>query len=305
MENAVAVVNIEDYAMAPETIQKQVNIIQKVMHQVMREGDHFGTIPGCGPKPTLLKPGAEKLCVTFRLAPSYDIKKTELKDGHREYEVLCTLTHMSSGIIVGQGVGSCSTMEGKYRFRTGEVKPTGKPVPKAYWENRDIKLIGGPGHAVKKIDGKWEIVEQGERVEHDNPADYYNTALKMAKKRAHVDAALTATAASDIFTQDIEDMPEVIKGEVENPEPKNKNGFVKNPPVKEPEPEGQSNWTDGLNALQKGKLFHLAGNNGMEETELEDMFTKYFAETEMNKRSIDQFIENFDDAVKLYREGSM
>ena len=45
-----------------------------------------------------------------------------------------------------------------------------------------------------------------QRVEYDNPADYYNTALKMAKKRAHVDAILTATAASDCFTQDVEDM---------------------------------------------------------------------------------------------------
>ena len=37
------------------------------------------------------------------------------------------------------------------------------------------------------------------------PEDQYNTVLKMAKKRSHVDAILTATAASDIFTQDIED----------------------------------------------------------------------------------------------------
>jgi hypothetical protein len=56
------------------------------------------------------------------------------------------------------------------------------------------------------------IAIKGEIVEHDNPADYYNTVLKMAKKRAHVDAILTATAASDIFTQDVEDMPEVIPG---------------------------------------------------------------------------------------------
>jgi hypothetical protein len=28
----------------------------------------------------------------------------------------------------------------------------------------------------------------------------------MAKKRAHIDAVLTCTAASDIFTQDIEDI---------------------------------------------------------------------------------------------------
>jgi hypothetical protein len=32
----------------------------------------------------------------------------------------------------------------------------------------------------------------------------------MAKKRAMVDATLTVTAASDIFTQDVEDMPEEI-----------------------------------------------------------------------------------------------
>jgi hypothetical protein len=41
-----------------------------------------------------------------------------------------------------------------------------------------------------------------------NPADYYNTVLKMAKKRSQADAVLTATGASDIFTQDLEDLAE-------------------------------------------------------------------------------------------------
>ncbi len=44
------------------------------------------------------------------------------------------------------------------------------------------------------------------RKENPDIADTYNTVLKMAKKRAFVDASLTATAASDIFTQDVEDM---------------------------------------------------------------------------------------------------
>lgn len=44
-----------------------------------------------------------------------------------------------------------------------------------------------------------------ERVENIDIADTYNTVLKMAKKRAHVDAILTVTAASDIFTQDLEE----------------------------------------------------------------------------------------------------
>ena len=37
------------------------------------------------------------------------------------------------------------------------------------------------------------------------PFDVANTVLKMAKKRAFVDAVLTATASSDIFTQDLTD----------------------------------------------------------------------------------------------------
>ena len=86
-------------------------------------------------------------------------------------------------------------------------------MPRAYWDVRGEdpakaqELIGGRGFSVKKVDGKgWMIARGGEKVEHDNPADHYNTVLKMAKKRALVDAVLTATAASDIFTQDLEDI---------------------------------------------------------------------------------------------------
>jgi hypothetical protein len=44
-----------------------------------------------------------------------------------------------------------------------------------------------------------------------DPADVANTVLKMAKKRAQIDMTLTATAASDIFTQDLEDLPEDLR----------------------------------------------------------------------------------------------
>lgn len=214
MENAIAIAERYDMtegAMTPATVVNQVQLIQHVMEKVMKDGEHYGVIPGCGKKPSLLKAGAEKLSLTFRLAPAYTITQTDLTGGHREYYVKCTLTHIPTGKVFGEGVGACSTMEGKYRFRTGEVEFTDKEVPKEYWTSRDQKLIGGKGFSTKKNDsGKWMVVRAGDKVEHDNPADYYNTVLKMAKKRAHVDAVLTATAASDIFTQDIEDMPEVI-----------------------------------------------------------------------------------------------
>jgi len=199
---------------ADEVIQ-QVALIQQVMKKAMREKEHFGTIPGCGDKPTLLKPGAEKLCLTFRMAPKYRIDVRDLPKGHRAYEVVCELYMVGSGDFLGEGVGNCSTMESKYRFRTGPKEYTDKPVPAEYWDTRKTdpagaqKLIGGKGHGTGKNDvGQWVITIQGEKMENDNPADQYNTVLKIGKKRAMVDAVLTATAASDIFTQDLEEMVE-------------------------------------------------------------------------------------------------
>jgi hypothetical protein len=99
-----------------EQVKAQVVVIQEVMKEVMEEGQHWGTIPGCGKKPALFKPGAEKLSMMFRLNPSFDINKTEFDGGHREYEINCVITHMDTGKVVGAGVGSCSTMETKYRY---------------------------------------------------------------------------------------------------------------------------------------------------------------------------------------------
>ncbi len=200
-------------ALSVQQVLGQVQLIQQIMSATMKEGEHFGRIPGCGDKPTLLKPGAEKLCLTFRLAPAYVVEEKQLERVHREYRVQCTLSSITTGAFVGQGVGTCSSMEGKYRFRMGAAEPTDRPVPRAYWDLRQEnpakaqELLGGRGFSTRKIEGKgWMICTGGEKVENDNPADVFNTVLKMAKKRALVDAVLTATAASDIFTQDLEDI---------------------------------------------------------------------------------------------------
>jgi hypothetical protein len=198
--------------MSPDGMQAQVNHLQYVMSKVMRDGEHYGKIPGCGDKPTLLKPGAEKICMTFRLSPSYEILRENMPDGHREYQITCTLTHIPSNQVFGQGVGSCTTMEGKYRFRRVERKCPecgieaiikGKQEYGGGWVCFTKK--GGCNKKWRDEDSTIENLPSG-RTDHDNPADYYNTVLKMAKKRALVDAVLTATAASDIFTQDIEEI---------------------------------------------------------------------------------------------------
>ena len=198
--------------MTPDNVKHQVQIIQQVMHDVMKKDTHYGVVPGCGDKPTLLKPGAEKLGMTFQFHPEFQVERYDLDGGHREYEITCRL-YDRHGMCVGEGLGVCSTMESKYRWRKAEKKcpECGKETiikgKKDYgggwlcWAKK-----GGCGAKFKDGDQSIEGQEVG-RVENPDPADCYNTCKKISKKRAHVDAILTATAASDIFAQDLEDLP--------------------------------------------------------------------------------------------------
>ena len=240
MEKELSAMRVHDRALdAPLRaidIRAQVNLIQEVMGAVMigptgnrPEGVHYGLVPGCGNKPTLLQPGAQKLIMTFRLVPDVEATIVPMERGHREVRSKVSIYAKGFGSergpLLGVGVGTCSTMESKYRFRTGPVEFTDKPVPREYWDLKQkdpakAKAILGDGMIPKKNDaGRWVCARQGEKVEHDNPADYYNTVEKISFKRALVSATLNVTAASDIFTQDIEDMPEVLVREHASPVP--------------------------------------------------------------------------------------
>src|SRR3990167_5884690 len=103
-------------ALSAQDVRAQVNLIQEIMREVMKKDEHYGVIPGTGTKPTLLKAGAEKLCLTFRLAPDYEIDR-KIDGAHLRITSKCTLTHIPSGQRFGYGMGSCSTREAKYAYR--------------------------------------------------------------------------------------------------------------------------------------------------------------------------------------------
>lgn len=186
MPNDVAVI---EESLTAKDIHAQVQRIQQVMEAVMKDGTHYGLVPGCGDKPTLLKAGAEKLMMTFRLAADPEIDDLS-KEGVRRYRVRTRITSQSSGVFIGTGVGECSSEEEKYGWRAA--------VSPAEYEAADP--------LDRRLKYKYNV--EPIRQVRTNPADIANTVLKMAKKRSLVDAILTVTAASDIFTQDIEDMPE-------------------------------------------------------------------------------------------------
>lgn len=227
-----ALTTTPQYQVAPATIQhleaikSNFGVIQAAMDSVLVKKIHYGVIPGTGQsRPVLLKPGADVLCSLFHFAPKYETAQNELGNEHREYIVNCLLYDVA-GNKLGEGLGLCSTMEKKYRYRAGEGEVTETPVPKDFWDVRNsdpakaAKILteaankaGFPGQKFgtkKNDDGQWRISTYGERVENDCIADVYNTCLKMAAKRALVSAVLTVTGASAVFTQDVEDMTDNI-----------------------------------------------------------------------------------------------
>lgn len=231
---------------------EQVKAIQHIMAAVMKDGTHYGVIPGCK-QPSLYKPGSEALLSAFKISVEPEVE--EIRDGdHITFKVRCVGRHMASGVVVGIGVGEASTAEDKYAWRAAvcleEFNATPESRKREKW-NKGYQ--GAPAYSVQQV--------------RTNVADIANTVLKMAKKRAQIDLCLTALAASDIFTQDIEDLPEEYRDGMEGEPAPKKNRYQ----AKEKgSTSGGSNAnagrpaTEGQVKLLKAKL----ANNGKNEADL-------------------------------------
>jgi hypothetical protein len=191
-----AVDNYGSRSLTAADIRAQVNLMQDVMQEVMIKDTHFGVIPGTG-KPTLYKAGAEKIMATFRIAADPEV--TDLsRDGEIHYRVKVSILS-AGGQFLGAGIGECSSGEDKYSWRAAVCDEEFEKTPE---NRRRIKYA--------KYKGNVELKKQV----RTNPADVSNTILKIAKKRGLIDGVLTVTAASDLFTQDIEDLPAEVAAEI-------------------------------------------------------------------------------------------
>jgi ribosomal protein L37AE/L43A len=194
---------------AAELVER-LDVIREAAEKAMQRDVDFGVIPGTD-KPTLYKPGAEKLGVLFQLDIQLANEKMWGPGDHLTVISRATVFHAPSGARLGFGEGVCTTRERKYAYRRQErTCPTcgAAAVIKGKaeygggwlcWKKRD-------GCGAKFADGAQEI--EGQEVgEIDNPdlPDLWNTVVKMAEKRARIDAVLAVTGASALFTQDMED----------------------------------------------------------------------------------------------------
>lgn len=173
------------------------------VRSILREGIDYGVIPGTT-QPTLLKPGAEKLCTFFGLS----VEKPELvgcvedwDKGFFYYRYRITLTR--DGKIIASAEGSVNSKEKKYRLR---YIPTWQAT-----EEEKARALGTEERTAKN-GRKYTVFV----LENDDLYSLVNTLQKMAQKRALIAATLIAVNASDYFTQDLEDLDyslEVVEGE--------------------------------------------------------------------------------------------
>ncbi len=179
--------------MSVQEVIRHVHAVQEVMQAVMKDGLHYGAVPGTD-KPMLYKQGAEKLCLAFKIGDEYRIEDLSTADVAR-YRVTCIGIHQPSGTPLGQGVGECSSAEEKYRWRKAVCKEEFEATPANL---RRVKFG-------RKAGGHYTV----DQVRTDC-ADVANTVLKMAAKRAKVAMTLNVTAAGDMFGQDLEDLDALL-----------------------------------------------------------------------------------------------
>jgi hypothetical protein len=223
-------------------VKAQVQLIQQVMEAVMVKDVHYGTIPGTQ-KPTLYKAGAEKILATFRIA-AYPKEIDDLSTCDEiRYRVKVHGLSMDGQQLIGVGIGECSSSEAKYKWRSPVCDEEFKETPED--QKRLVWKKGNPNYQQKQI--------------RTNPSDVANTILKMAKKRAQIDMTLTATGASDVFDQDLEDLPEGLVGEVAE----------KKPPVKEPQKKQTTNGdVNKISDAQKKRFYAIAKGTGFSDDEI-------------------------------------
>ena len=169
------------------------DLIKEITGRKMIDGLHFGSaVPTGGyggngqQRKTLLKPGAELMLMYFQYVPEYKTTKEHFGDDV-DVSVEVTLKD-ASGKVVGAGEGFASTLDDRYKWRGAYGKDEYDNTPE---NQRRVIRNKDKGTNVFQV--------------RQNPRNVLNTVIKIARKRALVDAVLTTFALSGYFTQDLED----------------------------------------------------------------------------------------------------
>lgn len=170
---------------------------------ILKENIDYGKVFGID-KPFLLQPGAQKLAKAFSLTVSVEEtnRTVDVSTGFVSYEYRVTCFY--GGVAVGQGVGGCNSFEDKYGFTAWVDSPEPDAATKRELASQGLGKMkpGYQGNAPK-----WQQRRRKSAIEM---IALQNTIMKMAQKRAYVSGVLNCTGGGEFFSQDIQDMPDIV-----------------------------------------------------------------------------------------------
>ncbi len=177
-------------AVVHDTMESLRAIRTYVQNEFVKDLD-FGHYPRHGHQADPAPPGStEGFHVLPRLPEPHGQAHVDLGGGHLEVIVTTHLKSQGSGQIVGEGSGSCSSMESKYRFTGGANRKCPSCGKEAIFKS---KRPGEGYYCWAKKDGCGAQFREGApeienqvagKVDNENIHDVRNTILKMGIKRA-------------------------------------------------------------------------------------------------------------------------
>lgn len=220
------------------------NNFVKFTKEVLKPKLDYAQIPGTNNKPTLLKPGAEKLRFVYNLTTELERLESvvDYDKGILDFTYKVTVK-APNGQVLAEAEGNANSFEPKwgyiwvdeddprlegldknklqtrdntkfeYKFAIEKAETTGKyGKSQEYWDMWKQAIKEGRARKVTRVSKngrKMEGYEMGSkqyRIKNPDVIGMKNTIMKMAQKRAFVGAILIATGASEFFAQDLEDM---------------------------------------------------------------------------------------------------
>jgi hypothetical protein len=177
---------------SPETIEEtlqSIALLQNMVKDILKQGIDYGRIPGT-PQDSLWDPGASQIIGAFNCyCGERRILKLEDSDEKIVACVEVPIISRATQQVVGSGIGAASTLETKYKYRW-------VPKPKE-WGYDEV--------AIKTFKTKRGKDDEGDvilyRIPNPEHSELLNTIVKMASKRAEVDAAESLPGVASVLRQ--------------------------------------------------------------------------------------------------------
>jgi len=242
-------------------IEARVEFLHK-LRKLLKDGEDYAQRPGY-PKPSLEKPGAEKIAGALNAYPKVVRIESEIMDeefGLKGYTVQITLIERSTGTELADGIGYARAYKNDLYVNEYKIDPkTGKK---------------------KKV---------GKRLDASRASWANNKALKMAKKSALIDAALTAGCLSGYFTQDLEG----AEKEEEQFTPMKDTAEVIDVQAEEKKQDGDAE----LKALRR-RIWAMAKKEGWDEEGVRKVIRERFGVESSKELSMEQLVQLMNIIVK-------